>query len=108
MNLTFPLFNIGPNSSFIKYRLPYDIKEFFEIRFRFIAHEQNQKAGLLMFMSEVTDGNAITIQPTPTIGSNATTEMAKTTTGNKDFISLVYEQKMLVLRLNLGQGRCFY
>ena len=88
MNLTFPLFNIGPNASFIKYRLPYDMKEFFEIRFRFISHELNQKSGLLMFMSE-------TQAPAGSSGSGPS---------SRDFISLVYEQKNLLLRLNLGQG----
>lgn len=82
MNLTYPLYNIGWNNSFIKYRLPYDMKEFFEIRFRFISHQLEQKNGLIMFIN----GQVLN----------------ESTTGN-DFISLVYEQKTILFHLNLGQ-----
>ena len=66
--------------------------EFFEIRFRFISHDLNQKDSLLMFMSQVSY-----VHKTP-----ATIEASQQF--GKDFLSLIYEQQSLVLRLNLGQG----
>ncbi|KAH7642766.1 hypothetical protein DERF_003974 [Dermatophagoides farinae] len=86
MNLTFAAFNIGTNKSFVRYRLAYNIEEFFEIRFRFIAHPIEQRNGLLMFLSHISNpknDNSTFIQ---------------------DFVSLVYLDKILHLKLNMGQG----
>ncbi|OTF72473.1 hypothetical protein BLA29_005329 [Euroglyphus maynei] len=89
MNLTFASFNIGMNNnSFVRYRLAYNIDEFFEIRFRFIAQPIEQRNGLLMFMS-----NIISNDDNSTIMSNG-----------YDFLSLVYMDKILQLKLNIGHG----
>lgn len=102
MNFTFPSFNVGfANNSYIKYRLMYNIEEFFEIRFRFIPQPVEQKSGLLMFMSKIANNNHNDHHHHHHLINN-TLDLSV-----KDFISLNYEQKFLHLRLNLGQGIMF-
>lgn len=102
MNLTFASFNIGMNNnSFVRYRLAYNLQEFFEIRFRFIAQPIEQKNGLLMFMSHIS-----TATNTDNNNSEILSSSNKDIYQNDDFVSLVYMDKILQLKLNIGQGLC--
>lgn len=98
MNLTFPSYNLGsiqngPNKSFIKYKLsPYNLQEFFEIRFRFLPNPLDQNNSLLMFMSQFSSSS-------PSSSSSMMMDH-----GN-NLLSLIYQNKFLILSLNLGQGR---
>ncbi|UXI21239.1 hypothetical protein NH340_JMT07182 [Sarcoptes scabiei] len=97
MNLTFPSYNLGsiqngPNKSFIKYKLsPYNLQEFFEIRFRFLPNPLDQNNSLLMFMSQFSSSS-------PSSSSSMMMDH-----GN-NLLSLIYQNKFLILSLNLGQG----
>ena len=127
MNLTFPMFNLSPSnlslstslsSSFIKYRLPYDIKEFFELRFRFIAHQFDQKSSLLMFMGEMyalssstgysSFNNELMASTSTSVSPTSSTATSSRNSLVRDFITLVYDKKYLVLRMNLGQGKFLF
>lgn len=95
-NLTFPMFNLeDSDDSFLKYRLPYDLSEFFEIRFRFISHELDGEAreALLMFIDKSVDHSKMVLNP-----------YGKRTSNAGDFISLVYHRRRVVLRLSLDNA----